>query len=162
MSVAAVTAFAQNELLMGKNNMYSTAAYYDLGDPTGVNIEVNLWGFVRIPGRYKVPYNTTFMDLMSYAGGPVEDSDLEDIRIYRKGGDSTATKNEIIKLNYNDLLWSDEVSSALQKNPVLRSNDVVVVPEQKRYTLRENVGFFLSIFTGLISIITLVVTLTRK
>ncbi len=162
MGLVASTALAQNDLILGRSNTYATAAYYDLGDPTGVNIEVNLWGFVRFPGKYKVPYTTTFLDLMSYAGGPAENSDLENIRIYRKGNDSIAVKNQIIKLNYNDLLWSDEVSQAPKTNPVLKSDDVIIIQEQKRYTVRDNIGFFLSIFTGLISIITLVVTLTRK
>lgn len=156
------SALSQNDLLLGKSNPNQEGAVYDLSDPTGVNIEVNLWGFVRFPGRYKVPYNTTFLDLMSYAGGPAEDSDLENIRIYRRGSDSLTSKSEVIRLNYDDLFWSDKSSLVKKMNPNLKSGDVVIIQEQKRYSLRDNIGFFLSIFTSLISIVTLVVTLTRK
>lgn len=155
------SAISQNDLLLGKSNPTQAGAVYDLSDPTGVNIEVNLWGFVKFPGRYKVPYKTTFLDLMSYAGGPAENSDLESIRIYRRGNDSLSSKSEIIQLNYNDLLWSDKISSVRKMNPNLESGDVVIIQEHKRYSWREDVSFFLSIFISFISIVTLVVTLKK-
>jgi protein involved in polysaccharide export with SLBB domain len=155
---------SQNDLLLGKPNPTDVGAFYDLSDPTGVNIEVNLWGFVRFPGKYKVPYKTTFLDLMSYGGGPSEDSDLESIRIYRRGNDTLSSKSEIIKLNYDDLLWSNKISSVKKMNPDLKSGDVVIIPQHTRYTYREDISFFLSVFTSLISIITLLLTisLTRR
>jgi len=156
-------AFPQDaDLIIGKNYIFTTAAVYDLSDPTGVNIEVSLWGIVKFPGRYKVPFNTTFLDLISFAGGPVEESNLEEIRIFRTGNDSLLNKNAVIELNYNDLLWSEDVSSSKKMNPVLRSGDIIIIKQESRYTLREDIAFYLPILTSLISIATLIITLSNK
>ncbi|RPI15692.1 MAG: hypothetical protein EHM58_13605 [Ignavibacteriae bacterium] len=156
------TGYSQNnELLIGRGNVPTNAAYYDLSDPTGVNIEVNIWGFINVPGRYKVPYNTTFLDLMSFAGGPLETSNLEEIRIYRPAADTSLSKTEITILNYNDLLWGEKVSAGKKLNPVLRTGDIVLVLEEQRYTFRENLGFYLPILTSLITFATFIITLTK-
>ena len=75
---------------------------YDYSDPTSVNMKVAVWGFMRYPGRYIVPVNTTVADLLSYAGGPFDDANLEDIRLYRVMEDSTQI---MMKIDYNDLLY---------------------------------------------------------
>ncbi len=149
-----------DNLILGKSNKQTTAAVYDLSDPTGINVEVNLWGFVRYPGRYRLPVNSTFLDLMSYAGGPLENTNLEDIRIVRQGID-TGKKPQIIKLNYDDLLWEEQVKSGNRINPVLQPGDIILVLEQKRYNFRENLSFFLPIVYGIISVVTLIVTLRK-
>ncbi len=149
-----------DDLILGKSNKLTTAALFDLSDPTGVNMEVNLWGFVKFPGRYRVPVKTTFLDLMSYAGGPTDESNLEEIRILRNT-DNISKKPELIKLNYDDLLWEDKVSTTPKINPMLQSGDVVVVLKEKRYTFRDNIGFYLPIITSLVSITTLIITLSK-
>lgn len=152
-----------DELILGKTNKLTSGAVYDLSDPYGPNIEVNLWGFVRYPGRYRVPLNTTFMDLMSFAGGPVENSKLEEIRIVRFNDTLSKKPTEIIKLNYEDLLWADKLKTNKSLvNPTLKSRDLVVVMEEKRYTFRDNLAFFLPIITSVISVATFIVTITRN
>lgn len=150
-----------DDLIFGKTTKLNSAALYDLSDPTGVNIEVNLWGFVRYPGKYRVPLNTTFMDVMSYAGGPVENTNLEDIRILRNS-DNVNGKPEVIKLNYNDFLWDEKISTAVKLNPVLKPGDVILVLEEKRYSLRDNIGFILPIVTTVVAITTLIITLRNN
>lgn len=147
------------DVILGKTDKSVSAAVYDLSDPTGVNIEVNMWGFVRLPGRYRVPVNTTFLDLMSYSGGPLENSDLKEIRILRK---NSAGKSEIIKLNYDDLLWEETIQSKIRSNPILLSGDIVVIKQERRFSFRENISFYLPIFGTFISIATFIVTITRK
>ena len=110
LSSISITFSQDDDLILGQSHYVNIAAYYDLSDPTGVNMDLNLWGFVKLPGRYRVPVNTTFLDLMSYSGGPTDESNLEDIRILRNGNDPTK-KPEIIKLNYDDLLWNNKVST---------------------------------------------------
>jgi hypothetical protein len=151
-----------NDLIVGKKSASSTAAVFDLSDPNDLNIEVSLWGFVKYPGRYKVPYKTTFLDLISFSGGPTEESNLEDIRIFRRGNDSLLTKNQIIKLNYNDLLWDEKINSSGKMNPTLKSGDIVIVLHESRYTLREDIGFYLPIITSLITIATFIITISRQ
>ncbi len=147
------------DVILGKTDKLTSAAVYDLSDPTGVNIEVNMWGFVGLPGRYRVPVNTTFLDLMSYSGGPLENSDLKEIRILRK---NLAGKSEVIKLNYDDLLWEEQISSKVRSNPILLSGDIVIIKRERRFSFREDVGFYLPIFGTLISIATFIITITRN
>lgn len=153
-----------DELILGRTNKLISAAVYNLSDPYGPNIEVNLWGFVRYPGRYIIPVNTKFTDLMSYAGGPIENSNLEEIRILRFKDDSLSKKStEVIKLNYEDLLWEKEVKTDKTRvNPILKAGDVILIMEEKRYTFRENLVFFLPIITSIVSVATFIVTITRK
>jgi hypothetical protein len=148
-----------NGLILGKTTRQSSAAVYDVSDPNGVNIEVNLWGFIRLPGRYIVPVKTTFMDLMSYAGGPTENSDLKEIRIIRNGNEP-GEKPTVMKLDYEDLLWNEKVKTTSRLNPELKSGDVIIIQEGRRYTLRDNIGFFLPIATTIITIATFILTLT--
>jgi hypothetical protein len=158
-----VLAQGDDEIILGKTSKLKSAAVYDLSDPYAPNIEVNLWGFVRYPGRYIIPVNTTFIDLMSYAGGPLENSNLEEIRIFRSYDTLTKKPAELIKLNYDDVLWTDKIKADKTRiNPVLKSRDIIVVMEEKRYTFRENLAFFLPIITSVISVATFIITITRN
>jgi hypothetical protein len=150
-----------NELKLGKTINQISGSVYDLSDPTGVNIEVNLWGFVRYPGRYIVPYNTTFIDLMSFSGGPTESSNLEEIRILRPAKDSTSLKSTILKLNYDDLLWGDKIKQSKKNNPILQAGDIILIMEQKRYSLRDNLLLIIPIFSGIISLATFIITIYK-
>lgn len=149
-----------SNLILGLSQKNNAAALFDLSDPTGVNMEVNLWGYVRYPGRYRVPVGTRFIDIMSFSGGPIDESNLEEIRILRNTGDPTK-KPELIKINYDDLLWEDNISSKPKANPELQPGDVIAVLKERRYTFRENLGLYLPIFTTIISVATFIVTLNR-
>lgn len=155
--------FSQDDdnLIFGPNANKVSAALFDLSDPTGVNIEVNVWGTVRFPGRYRIPLSTTFLDVITYAGGPINDSKLDDIRIVRSN-DSTGSKPYIIKLNYDDFLWEDNIAKAKKLNPILQAGDIILIREQKRYTFRDDVLFIMPIVTAVISITTFIITLTNK
>ena len=152
--------YGQNDnLQLGKSTTLPSAAVYDLSDQNGVNMEVNLWGFVRFPGRYKVPIKTTFIDLMTYAGGPLENSNLEEIRLIRGATDTIIKKKEIVKLDYNDILWEDKVHVDSKRNPILQPGDVVVVMEQKKYFFRDDVMLIIPIIDIVVTVLTFMLTL---
>jgi hypothetical protein len=162
--LAALVNFSEaqdDDLILGKSSSMGSAAFYDLSDPTGVNMDVNVWGYVRLPGRYRVPVKTTFIDVMSFAGGPTDESNIEEIRILRNSNDPSK-KPELIKLNYNDLLWGDNISSRPKLNPVLQSGDVILVLKERRYSVRDDVGFYLPIITTVVSFAILIITLTKN
>lgn len=150
-----------DDLKLGKSVQQNTASVFDLSDPQGVNIEVNLWGFVKFPGRYIIPYNSTLVDVMSFSGGPIESSNLEEIRILRPAKDSLKTKNMIIKLNYNDLLWGENVKQEKMNNPVLQSGDIIIVMEENRYSIRENIAFIVPIVASIITLATFIITVSK-
>jgi hypothetical protein len=150
------------DIIVGKTEQFTTASVYNLSDPQGVNMEVNLWGFVRYPGRYIVPVSTTLVDLITFAGGPDMNSNLEEIRLLRPANDSTLQKSQVMKFNYDDLLWQQNVKLDNKSNPRLQAGDVILILEQKRFTFRDDVGFYLPILTSLITIATFIVTVTRN
>jgi hypothetical protein len=147
-------------LILGQSQKSTSAALYDLSDPTGINMEVNLWGYVSFPGRYRVPVGTNFIDILSFAGGPTDESNLKEVRILRNTGDPSK-KPELIKLNYDDLLWEEKISSSPKLNPVLQPGDVIIILKEHRFTFRDYLGIYLPIVTTLVTVATLIITLNK-
>lgn len=131
---------------------------YDYSDPESINMRVSVWGFVKYPGRYLIPISTSASDLLSYAGGPTDDSDLEDLRLYRVMEDST---QHLFKFNFNDLLWSDNIEENNRRIPKLQGNDLLVVPGEPRLYFQNWFRVGLSIFTAIISLALLIIRLTQ-
>jgi len=137
--------------------------FYNYGDRDKINIYVNVWGYVKYPGKYLIPKGSTIQDLISYSGGPNAESNLEEIILYRPKNDSlNISKDRVFKLDYNDLFWSDFISSRDKLNPELIPGDVLILKGEPRYFARDNVNFILSISAVLISIGILVVSIVRK
>lgn len=133
--------------------------FFNYGDKDKVNIDVNIWGFVKFPGKYLVPKGSTVQDLISYSGGPSVEARLEDVILYRPKNDSlNNSKDQIINLYYNDLFWEEIKLSKDRRNPVLSPGDILILKGEPRYFARDNVNFILSISAVLISLGILVVT----
>lgn len=139
----------------GQYNYYGN--YYDYSDPTTINVKVAIWGYVRSPGKYIVPVYITVPDLISYAGGPVEESNLDDVRIYRvdKNGEQ-----ELIKLNYTDLLHNDELNKN-KINPNIKAGDILIIPGSPKYYFRDYLNTSLSILSALISLTTFILFINK-
>jgi len=153
------TAVAQDDVQIGSNfrdRTQSQGGLFDYSDPAGFNIKVQLWGYVKYPGYYVVPANSSLNDLLSYGGGPVLDAMLDDIRIYRK----TETGNEeLMKYNLDDLLWGDSLASKIIF-PKLIAGDVILVPGEPRYFVREDIQFFVSLSLAIATLAVLIISLT--
>lgn len=132
--------------------------FYDYSDPESINMRVSVWGFVKFPGRYLVPVYTSVSDLLSYAGGPTSNSDLEDLRLYRVMEDST---QHMFKFNFNDLLWANEIEAQNRKIPKLQGSDLFVVPGEPRLYFTNWFRVGLSIFTALVSFTLLIIRYLR-
>lgn len=129
---------------------------FDYSDPQAINIKVSVWGFVRSPGRYIIPSYTSVTDLLSFAGGPTDGSDLEDLRVYRVLGDGS---QQLIKFDYNDLMWEDKLSVKSRFTPDLQASDILVVPGAPRLYFRDWFGIGLSIFSAIISLTILLINI---
>jgi hypothetical protein len=101
------------------------------------------------------------MDLMSYSGGPMESSNLEEIRIIRGALDSTGKQGQVIKLNYNDMMWEDRVHSDTKRNPVMQAGDVVVVMQEIRYKFRDDLQLIIPIISTVLTVVTFIITLRK-
>jgi hypothetical protein len=142
--------FAQEDIQIGgtEYRLNQQTGFFDFSDPDAINIKVQLWGYVRYPGYYVIPARSSINELISLAGGPLEDSKIEDIRIIRANVDSSTS---MFKYNYNALLWEDELGT-IEKFPRLIAGDMIMVPGEPRYFVREDITFFLQIFTALAAI----------
>ncbi len=140
-----------------RNLRQTQGAYFDYSDPAGVNIKVQVWGYVKFPGYYIVPINTSLSELFSYAGGPLVDAKLEDVRILKTSEDSTT---QLIKYNYDDLMWGENLSKEIGF-PKLNGGDIVIIPGEPRYFIRQDISFYLSILTAVISSAALIISITR-
>ncbi|HOI30256.1 MAG TPA: SLBB domain-containing protein [Melioribacteraceae bacterium] len=138
---------------------YQQTGYYDLSDPEAVNIKVAVWGFVRYPGKYLVPSYTTILDLLSFAGGPTNDSHLDEIKLYRNKEDGS---QEMLVYDYNDILWETKLDSRNRNNPFIEAGDILVVPGSPRYYARDLVSMWATILSALVSIAILVLNLVKN
>lgn len=132
-------------------------AFYDYSDPDGLNIKVSVWGFVKYPGRYIIPANTNVNELLSYAGGPTDDSQLERMSLIRTNEDSSQT---VIELKYNDILF-DEKMKVLSSPPQVAAGDILIVPGEPRLYFRDYLTITLSVVSTLISLSILILNIVK-
>lgn len=149
--------FSLGANLVGRS--YQQSGYFDLSDPDAVNIKVSIWGWVRYPGKYTVPNYTDVSDLISYAGGPMEGAELDDIRLVRMKEDSTQT---MLKFSYNDIMYDSKLESKYRKIPRLDAGDVIVVPGEPRLYFRDHFSMWMSLISVLISLTILVFNIVKK
>jgi hypothetical protein len=96
------------------------AAQYYLGSADELLVPVNIWGFVMKPGQYMVPNNTDLVSLLSYAGGPTENANINNIRIIRN---DPRRGNEVWKINVKRFIETGDERLI----PPLKPGDTIIV-----------------------------------
>ena len=152
--------FAQEDIQIGKSlknfDRYG-GARYDYADPDAINIKVLVWGYVQYPGQYIIPSTSSVNDLLSLAGGPSQDADMEDLRLFRINPDSSQS---MIKFDYNDLLWNDELERSVTI-PTLKPGDILLIPGSPRFFFQDYLSLTLAIVSTLSSIAVLLITIFK-
>ncbi|MBK7107087.1 MAG: SLBB domain-containing protein [Ignavibacteriae bacterium] len=131
--------------------------FYDYSDPEAVNINVSVWGFVRYPGRYIVPEYTSIVDLISFVGGPTDDSNLDELRIYRIENN----KEVMIPFDFNDLMWEDGLDGKYKKVPTIKPSDILVIPGEPRLYFLDWLSMSLSVISVLSALSVLILTINN-
>lgn len=148
--------FAQNENLQvgGTINRIVSpqGGFFDYSEPSAMNIKVDVWGFVKYPGKFIIPSYSKVNDLLSYAGGPIDESHLDEMKIIRTLPDSS---QRIIQLNYKDVLFDNE-SKEMKTIYLLEPGDILVVPGSPRFYLKDYLTTAISLVSVLISVLILV------
>lgn len=134
------------------------AGLYDFSDEGAVNIKVSVWGYVARPGKYIIPDYATVSDLLSFAGGPNQNAEMDDLRIYRTLENGT---EEMIKFNYDDVMWGQTINVKDRFVPKLEPSDVMIVPGSPRFFFKDWFNMGLQIFSALISVISLYIIILR-
>ncbi len=159
--VSAAAIFAQNkDFELGADasiRFQQQSGNFNFSDPEALNIKVAVWGWVKYPGRYTVPVYTTVSDLLSYAGGPTDATNLDDLRLYRG---SEEAGYQLINFSYGDV-FSEKNLSGTRKIPKLEAGDILVVPGEPKIYAREKVSMWTSIFSGLISLTILIINIVK-
>ena len=157
-----ITVFAQEkDYALGANMMargYQQSGFFDMSDPEAVNIKVSVWGWVRYPGKFTIPNYASVSDLISYAGGPLEGADLEDIRILRVNADSS---QQLIKFTFNDIMYEGKLQTKFRRVPKLEAGDVLVLPGEPRLYFRDHFSIWMSIISVLTSLTILVLNIVK-
>ncbi len=125
--------------------------------PAGINIRVQLWGFVQYPGYYIVPARTTLSEIITFAGGPSDAAHIDDIRIYRNDEDC---QYQFLKFDYNELLWKEDLTGAIN-NTRINAGDIILVHGSPRFYFKDYLQVGLSIFSAWISLTILILNFTK-
>ena len=113
----------------------SAASYYYIAKPGELTMQVNVWGFVKNPGRYEVASSTDLIQLISFAGGPVQYAKLDEVKLTRLiMNDSTGRKREIVF----DLEHLDKLE---QSSLTLYPGDTIFIDHTGWLTLRDVFSF---------------------
>ncbi|MBI9073420.1 MAG: SLBB domain-containing protein [Melioribacteraceae bacterium] len=132
---------------------------YDYSDPEALNIRVAVWGWVKYPGKYRVPIYTTVYDLLSYAGGPLDDSIIDDMKLFRIDEEGN---QELIKIQFENLLFQEKLRTSTVEVPKLHASDILVIPGEPKLYFRERLSIWLSILSAAVSLTILYLNITRN
>lgn len=88
------------------------------------NLKATILGGVRSPGLYELEGQTTLLELISKAGGLIEDSSNE--AIIRRH-DSSLEAQEVITINLNELMEQGQLS----QNISILNGDNIFIPKKK-------------------------------
>jgi hypothetical protein len=149
--------FAQEDIQIGANLQTFDrfrGGHYDYSLPDAINIKVLVWGYVFYPGHYTIPSTSSVNDLLALAGGPTQDANIDDLRLFRVNSDSSQS---MIKFDYNDLLWNDKLKKAVEI-PELLPGDILLVPGETRYFFWDYFDFALSFVATLAIVAALIFT----
>jgi len=149
--------FAQEDVQIGKSlstNYRYNGALYDYSNPDAINIKVQVWGYVKYPGQYIIPATSGVNDLLSLAGGPNSEANIDELKIFRINPDSSQS---VIKFNYSDLLWNNNNFTKPINIPKLKAGDILLVPGSPKWYTKDYLGLIFSVISTLASLATLFV-----
>lgn len=111
----------QTELSTSKQAEINRPGYYFYAKPFEVTMTVNLWGEVPQQGVYVVSTSTDIIQLLSYAGGPRDKSNLEEVLVYRASGKKDIKARTLKTINVRDIL------EGKTQSVLLTPGDMIVV-----------------------------------
>jgi len=113
------------------------SASYVTPTATGVNMAVNIWGEVKAPGQYLIPYsiNLDLVTLLSHAGGPTEDAKLKDVIIIREVDEGMEPVRILIDLK-SFIKTGDRTIL-----PTIQPNDTVIIQPSWTATFKRKTGW---------------------
>jgi hypothetical protein len=98
------------------------SVFVDSDKKNEVLLKANIWGAVQFPGVHYMPFGTRFLDALSFAGGPLDSANSDEITLATKP--VANAKGETVRmLSVKDALASEK------NNPIIQPDDIIVVNE---------------------------------
>ena len=120
-------------------------------------VNVNVTGAVRNAGQYFVPASATLVDVLARAGGATSEVDLS-----LGGGASDPSQVRLVRDGASTVLDLRPLAAASGVVELLvQSGDWLYVPRAQRSQLREDVTFWGSVFTTLLTAASLIILIVR-
>jgi protein involved in polysaccharide export with SLBB domain len=128
----------------------ATPAFYSIAKPGELTMQVNVWGMVNHPGRYEISITTDLLQLISLAGGPTPDADVNAVKVTRYLKTETGiTRGEYI-VDLSDLYRVSESSLVLQPG------DTITMDRSSWVSIRDIIGIVTSVAVITVSVTTVV------
>lgn len=108
-------------------------AYYKIENDGGELMKkVNIWGYVKNPGRYEVPASTNLVQMIAYAGGPRDHALMDEVKVFR---DAQTGRSIIKEVNV------EEPSKVRQSDLQILDEDTIVIDHSSAVTIGEVFSF---------------------
>ncbi len=133
-----------NPLGIGRDLLGNPTEYVYRHDPEDILMPIYVWGAVLKPGIYQVPLNTDLVTLLSLAGGPSTDADLNAVTI--KHRQTTRSPASTYNLNLYSLVNNNSVPV-----PMMLNSDIVVVKKKENWISTDTLSV-VTIVTAVVSI----------
>lgn len=111
---------SQNSVVDPDTGIRQPQYYLSPGLEDELNIRVQIWGEVRIPGLYVVADGTDLIEAISLAGGPTQDASLSRVKVIR----FTSERRGVIDVDVSEYIGSASENATLRLQP----NDTINVP----------------------------------
>ncbi len=119
--------------------------FYKIDDKNGeLTKKVNIWGYVKNPGRYEVPVSTDLIQLIAIAGGPQQYALLDEVKIFRTTDNG---KQEVREVNVEE---PDKTSKA---SLTLNNEDTIIIDYSSTVTWKDIFGFIYAPVALIVSVI---------
>ena len=106
-----------------------------------IMMNVNVWGYVGSPGSHIVYDGIDFATLLSFVGGPMDDANLTNVRIYREIPDADGTL--LYHIDLNEFINTGDRSKFIKIKP----NDTIIVPQKISSYLLKQIGTINTLFS---------------
>ncbi|HEY3251965.1 MAG TPA: SLBB domain-containing protein [Ignavibacteria bacterium] len=160
-AVNTLSLYAQNDTRVTAEELKKTGInYFNYSDPGKINIEINVLGGVKNPGKYLVPEGTNVIELLSLSGNVLQEETADNIRLIRTSKQSgKLSDNNIITLNYREIFKDEKLKSINKSNPVLVHGDILVVPITPEKTFWDIFRDISLVITPLATVATLIISI---
>ncbi len=123
----------------------AVSGFYKIDDKNGeLTKKVNIWGYVKNPGRYEVPVSTNLIQLIAIAGGPQQYALLDEVKVFRS---SENGKQEIREVNVEE---PDKTSKA---DLIINNEDTIIIDYSATVTWKDVFGFIYAPVALIVSVI---------